>query len=104
MDWQAKSRWILTHVDGAWEHLALSQNSKSVVKICNVVFGLVFVSVERFQVLQHRSRQVYPTYLQFHGGVVLGHLVGSCSLINFVEQLVDDPRRCPATKGKSTVL
>ena len=89
---------------GAWEHLALSENCKSVVKVCYVVFGLVFVGIKRFQVLQPRFSLVYQTYLQFHGGVVLGHLVGSCSLIDFVEQLVDDPWGCSATKGKSTVL
>ena len=55
----SKTELALTHVYGTREHLTFGQNCKSVVKVCYVVLGLVFVCVEKFQVLHSklRSRQ-----------------------------------------------
>ena len=43
-------------MDSAWENLAFSKNCKSIVEVCHVVFSLVFVCVERFQVLHCNMR------------------------------------------------
>ena len=85
---------LLTHVDGAWEHLTFGQNCKSVVKVCYVVLGLVFVCVERFQVLHLCKVELSQgnTYLQLHGWVVFGDVVSGCSFIDNVESFMDHSR------------
>ena len=81
-------------MNGAWEHLTFGQNCKSVVKVCYVVLGLVFVCVERFQVLHLCKVELSQgnTYLQLHGWVVFGDVVSGCSFIDNVESFMDHSR------------
>ena len=84
----------LTHVNCPGEHLTFGQYCKSVVKVCYVVLGLVFVCVERFQVLHlckvDTTRS--ETYLQLHGWVVFGDVVSGCSFIDNVESFMENTR------------
>ena len=44
---------ILTHVDGSWEGLGLGEHSESIVKVCYVVLGSLFVREHRLVALHH---------------------------------------------------